>query len=245
MALLVGRGGSVGFPGKNTYPVLKRPLMTYPLMAALNSKYTDEIYVSTDDEDIKNVAKKFKGVNIIDRPQELATSTAMIEDAFVHGYKHVKNNLQKDIEFIVILMCNAPMVLPSVIDNAVETLRNNNNLDSVITVSDYSMFTPIRARKINDSGCLEPMIDLKTFNFKIDSNRQKAHPVYFHDCGASIVRPKCLENIYEGLLPQKWMGKRISPIVQKGALDIDYKYELPIAEGWLKENGFTEEKLPY
>ena len=37
VALLVGRGGSVGFPNKNVYPVLKRPLMSYPLLEAKNS----------------------------------------------------------------------------------------------------------------------------------------------------------------------------------------------------------------
>ena len=44
-ALLLGREGSVGFPGKNLYPVLGRPLMEYPLLAALNAKSVDEVYL--------------------------------------------------------------------------------------------------------------------------------------------------------------------------------------------------------
>ena len=107
------------------------------------------------------------------------------------------------------------------------------------------MFSPIRARKIGKDGSLIPFIPFDQFNFKIDSNRQKQDTVYFHDCGASIVRPKCLENIKEGLLPQKWMGKKIYPLIQEGVLDVDFAYELPIVENWLKTNGFTEEKLPY
>ena len=74
---------------------------------------------------------------------------------------------------------------------------------------------------------------------------QKQDKVYFHDCGASIVRPHCIEKVHQGLLPQKWMGKKIYPLTQIGGLDIDYPYELPLAENWLKEKGFTEEKLPY
>ena len=74
---------------------------------------------------------------------------------------------------------------------------------------------------------------------------KKKNSVYFHDCGVSVVRPSCLDNINEGLLPQKWMGKKIHPLVQEGGLDIDYSYEVPIAEGWLKSKGFTETKLPY
>ena len=41
------------------------------------------------------------------------------------------------------------------------------------------------------------------------------------------------------------MGKRIYPLVQDGVLDVDYEYELKIAENWLKSKGFTKNKLPY
>ena len=58
--LLVGRGGSVGFPKKNIYPLLNRPLMSYPLLAAKNSSYVDEVYVSSDSEEILNVGKDFE-----------------------------------------------------------------------------------------------------------------------------------------------------------------------------------------
>ncbi len=107
------------------------------------------------------------------------------------------------------------------------------------------MFSPIRARKVDKDGSLIPFVSFDQFNFKVDSNRQKQDTVYFHDCGVSIVRPKCLENVEEGLLPQKWMGKKIYPLIQEGVLDVDYAYELPLAENWLITNGFTEENLPY
>jgi len=48
IAILIGRDGSVGIPKKNVYPILNRPLMSYPLLAAQNSKFVDEVYVSTD-----------------------------------------------------------------------------------------------------------------------------------------------------------------------------------------------------
>ena len=78
VAILVGRGGSVGIPKKNVYPILNRPLMSYPILAAQNSKFVDEVYVSTDSEDIIAVGKKF-GTKIINRPPELATNDALIE----------------------------------------------------------------------------------------------------------------------------------------------------------------------
>ena len=60
IALLLGREGSEGFPGKNLYPVLGRPLMEYPLLAAIESASVDEVYVSTDSKKIKDIAKKNK-----------------------------------------------------------------------------------------------------------------------------------------------------------------------------------------
>ena len=243
-ALLIGRGGSVRFANKNVYPILKRPLMTYPLLAALNSKFVDEIYVSTDSKKIEDIAKKFS-VNIIKRPPELATNEALVEEVFMHGYKYIKDKMKKEIEFLVILMCNAPMILPKTIDDGIEILRKDKSIDSAVTVSAYNMFSPIRARKVDADGFLQPFIPFDQFKFKIDSNRQKKNLVYFHDCGVSVVRPDCIEKIQEGLLPQKWMGKKIYPLIQSGGLDIDYNYEVPLAEYWLREKGFTEKELPY
>ena len=138
---------------------------------------------------------------------------------------------------------NVPELLVSLfvqLEKPIQKARMSRTLE----ISGYNMFTPIRARRVKD-GLLQPFIPLDKFNFKIDSNRQKADMVYFHDCGVSVVRPECIENYKEGLLPQKWMGHKIFPLIQQGGLDIDYKYEIPIAEGWLKENGFTEKKFPY
>ncbi len=243
-AILIGRGGSVGLPKKNVLPLLKRPMMSYPLLAAQNSNSVDEIYVSTDSEDIMKIATELNA-KIIDRPQKLATSEATVEDVFTHAYKIIKDSSKEEIEFIVILMCNAVSVLPKTIDAGVEALRNDPSFDSAVTVSGFNMYSPIRARKIHRDGSLVPFVPFENFNFKVDSNRQKQDTVYFHDCGASVVRPKCLENIEKGLLPQKWMGQKIFPLTQNGVLDVDYEYEVPIAENWLRQNGFTDTKLPY
>ena len=243
-ALLIGRGGSVGFPKKNIYPLLGRPLMSYPLLAAKNSKYINNIYVSSDSEEILDIGIKL-GAKPISRPKELATSEATVESVFYHGYNEIKKEVEGELEFLVILMCNAVSVLPKTIDSGIEILRTKKDFDSAVTVSGYNMFSPIRARKIDKDGSLVPFVDFKNFNFKVDSNRQKQDTVYFHDCGVSVVRAKCIENIDNGLLPQKWMGTKIYPLVQDGVLDVDIEQEMPLAEFWLRKNGFTETTSPY
>ena len=54
----------------------------------------------------------------------------------------------------------------------------------------------------------------------------------------SIVRPKCFTNMKNNLLPQKWMGKNIAPIASEGGCDVDYEWQIPMVEHWLKKKGF-------
>lgn len=246
VSLMIGREGSQGFPGKNVHPVLGRPLMEYPLLAAINSQSVDEIYISTDSNKIKELGKKH-GAKIIDRPPELCTSTALGEDAFVHGYWLIKKDMEsscKKIEFIVLLHCNAPCILPKTIDKGVSILRQHAEYDSAVTVSRYNMWSPVRARKIGEDGLLHPFVPFEVFgdpkNF--NCNRDSQGNVWFADMGVSIVRPECLENLKEGLLPQKWMGRKIFPLKQWGGLDVDYEMEFAQVEYWLKKHGFTEAK---
>ena len=53
---------------------------------------------------------------------------------------------------------------------------------------------------------------------------------------------KNLDDLQGGLLPQKWMGQNIYPIKNIGGLDVDYKWQVPQAIDWLKQNGFEEKE---
>lgn len=245
-ALLIGRQGSVGFPGKNTVSVMGRAFMEYPLLAAIYAAEVDEVYISTDSLDIMEIGKKYD-VNIIKRPDYLCTKEAHGEDAFVHGYQYIQNELGKDVEFMVLLHCNAPCVLPEQIDEGIRILRGNPEYDSAVTVSKYNMYSTVRARKIGDDGLLHPFIPFECYpeNMKISCDRDEQGDTYFADVCLSVVRPKCLDDLNYGILPQRWMGQKIYPIKQWGGIDVDYEWQMPLAETWLKMHGFTEDRLPY
>mgnify|MGYP001380825567 CR=1 FL=1 len=99
-ALLLGRKGSIGFPGKNTIEVLGRKLAEYPIIHAQNSKYIDKIYLSTDDPKLMELSKKHE-IEIIERPEYLCTNEALGEDAFKHGYEVIKErNKNENIDLI-------------------------------------------------------------------------------------------------------------------------------------------------
>ena len=74
----------------------------------------------------------------------------------------------------------------------------------------------------------------------LNCDRDSQGDVHFADMGVSVVRPQCLENLEEGLLPQKWMGQRIYPIKSWGGCDIDYEWQVPLVEFWLRKHGMTD-----
>ena len=122
-AIIIGRGGSTGLPGKNTENS-RRPLLHYPILAALNSKNINNIYLSTDDEKIANEGKNM-GCKIIKRPTELATKQALAEEAFIHAFNQIKKFEEEEIEAVVLLFCNGATLLSEYIDEGVELLRQD------------------------------------------------------------------------------------------------------------------------
>jgi hypothetical protein len=240
-ALMIGRAGSTGFPGKNVYPVLGRPLAAYPLMAARSSRHIKRLYISTDSPEIMEIGRGF-GAEFIERPARLATKEALGEDVFVHGYKEIVRRLANEgqtVELMVLLFANAATITGSLIDQGIEALRADSALDSAVTTSVYNMWSPLRARKVAEDGCLYPFVPFETFGDPrtLNCDRDSQGEVHFADMSVSVVRPQCLDHLENGMLPQKWMGQKIHPIRSWGGCDVDYEWQVPMVEFWLRKHG--------
>jgi len=240
-ALLIGRNGSAGFPGKNLHPVLGRPLAAYPLLAARDAVGVGRTYVSTDSAALAAVARHY-GAAIIDRPAHLATAAALGEHAFVHGYEVIRDALAAEgasLDLLVLLFANAATVTAATIDAAIAVMKARPDIDSAVTVSCYNMWSPLRARRIDDDGLLQPFVQFEAFGdpTALSCDRDSQGDVWFPDMGLSVVRPHCLECLADGVLPQRWMGRRIHPIKQWGGLDVDYDWQIPLVEHWLRAHG--------
>ncbi|MEB9895021.1 hypothetical protein P4K96_16145 [Bacillus cereus] len=238
---MIGRKGSRGVPGKNVMRILGRPLMSYPILAAKNSKHVGPIFISTDWDEIARVGMEY-GASIIDRPADLCTDKALVEDVVVHGYHEIVKELGT-IEMMVLLFCNSATITPGIIDKGIEQLRQDSTADSALTVSLYNEYSPVRAKKINKIGYLEPYIDINQID-GASCDRDTAVPSYFCDCSVWILRPQCM-NLDEGILPFRWTGRKSIPLYQQGGLDIDHEYGIALTEHWLRKNGFDEVNSPY
>jgi CMP-N-acetylneuraminic acid synthetase len=243
-ALLIGRKGSTGFPGKNTHEVLGNPLCAYPMMAARASKHNLRLFVSTDCPKITEVAKQYQA-EMIERPAELADNKALGDHAFEHGYKVIKERLAaegKELKYLVLLFANGATISGDLIDQGISILDKDPDKDSAVTTSVYNMWSPLRARKMDANGCLVPFVPFETFGDPktLNCDRDSQGNVYFADMSVSVVRPYCMENLKDGLLPQRWMGHKIASIPNEGGCDVDYEWQIPGVEFWLRKNGIVK-----
>ena len=157
-ALVCGRAESQPFPGRNIFPLMGRPLMVYPLLAAIHSKEVTNTFLSTDDEDMAVIGQHY-GAEVIKRPAKLVGANGTLEEVLEHGYKEVISRLGDDLESLVVLLANAPTVTSDLIDHGLEILRGDSKLDAVMTVSLHNEFSPSYALQLTDDGGVQPYLE--------------------------------------------------------------------------------------
>lgn len=125
VALILARGGSKGIPRKNIVNLKGKPLISYTLKASLNSN-ADETWVSTDCQDIRDVALDF-GASVIKRPEELSTSNSKNEDALLHFAENI------DFDLLVSIQPTSPLLLTEDINGGLKLI--GENCDSVFSAT--------------------------------------------------------------------------------------------------------------
>lgn len=122
LAIIPARGGSKGIPGKNIYPLAGKPLLAWTVAAALKSKYIDRVVVSSDDDKILTVAKKF-GAEPIRRPKAISGDKAPFNKLIYHALDHLKNKEKYMPDILIYLQPTSPLRESKDIDKALSLLK--------------------------------------------------------------------------------------------------------------------------
>ena len=154
-ALLIGKKNSTGFPGKNVMDINGMPSCEYGLQVAKRMGIKN-IFVSTDCPIISEISSKYSA-HLIKRPSKLATPESLTEDVLVHAYQEILK-LKKRPEIIVLLFANNPAISIDLISAGINKLSEDETYDSAFSVSKYNMFSPARARKIDNEKISRPYI---------------------------------------------------------------------------------------
>ena len=120
IAVIPARGGSKGLPGKNIKLLNNKPLIAWSIESALQSKKIDRVIVSTDSDEIKNIAIKF-GAEVIDRPAYLSTDEATTISVLEHIIQEIPT-----ANMIVVLQPTSPLRDDNLIDKCIEFYESDN-----------------------------------------------------------------------------------------------------------------------
>lgn len=165
IAIIPARGGSKRLPNKNILMLGNYPLLVYSILfAQANSEIIDEVYVSTDDAEIKEIALQY-GAKVIDRP--LAISGDF--EPTITTVKHVLQSVNHDIENVVLLQPTNPLRPKKILKECFEKFQETQ-ADSLFTVSqNYNKLGKIKNDKF------------VPFNYEIGQRSQDLEPLYFEN----------------------------------------------------------------
>ncbi|EWH06144.1 acylneuraminate cytidylyltransferase [Pseudoalteromonas lipolytica SCSIO 04301] len=224
IALITARGGSKGLPKKNTLLLNNKPVISWTIEAALQSNSIEQVYVSTEDDEIKRICKSYKDVKIIDRPLELASDTASSEEVIWHAYEYFTTH-RVSVDTIALLQPTSPLRIALDIDNAYEEFVKNN-ASMVLSVFEPS-HSPIKAYILNGNGQLTGL-----YNSQAPYTRRQDLPSAYQPNGAIYIF-SCSEFIKEKKLPRNMVFPYI--MSQSDSIDLDSYNDLKQIEKRLGE----------
>lgn len=151
VALIPARGGSKRLPRKNILPFLGKPMIAYSIEAALQSDLFTEVYVSTDDNEISEIASRY-GAKVILRDEDLSGDKIMVKEVVLDSF----NKIEYPFELLCVLYATAPMRTAEDIYNTY-SLIEQDVCHHAIAATEY-IYPPHQAlKKISSKGDIEPM----------------------------------------------------------------------------------------
>lgn len=225
VAIIPARGGSKGVKDKNLRPVADKPLVAHSIEAALKSRYIKDIFVSTDSGEIRKVVEGYQGVNVINRPVELATDASPTEDAMLHALDVIEGDYGLRPEYVVLLQPTSPYRAPGSVDRCIDTLLENG-ADSLLSVCrSHSFFWK--------SGGPKPTA---LYDYRNRPRRQDIPPedVHYRENGSVyITRTDILRK------DKNRLGGKIAlcEMSEEESIEVDSLYELTLLDIIMSQNG--------
>jgi CMP-N-acetylneuraminic acid synthetase len=182
LAIIPARGGSKGVPRKNIRPLGGVPLLAHMLRAALGSTRVSRVVVSSEDDEILDIAASLGGRDVaLRRPQELARDTTPDVPMLQHAVRAVEERIGRAVDYVVQLHVTTPFLTASDIDGALTALIERTDADSVVSVYQVNDFHPLKMKRVRADGFFEQFVagteELTT------SRRQDFEPVYKRNGG--------------------------------------------------------------
>jgi len=223
ISITPARGGSKGLPRKNIRLLLGKPLIAYPIEAAITSGVIDVVLVTTDDEEIADLARRAGAEVPFIRPRELADDLATTESTLQHALLTYEEMSKQAFDICVFLTATDVFREAEWITQAVSILRARPDIESAFSAHATSK----NYWQKKEDGSYERLLPwMRTY-----SSRQIRHVIYREDTGLACASRAWLWR--EG----RRIGDRVEIIPNfNSATDIDIHtdFDLFLAEQALK-----------
>ncbi|HEX4054672.1 MAG TPA: acylneuraminate cytidylyltransferase family protein [Tepidisphaeraceae bacterium] len=237
LAVILARAGSEGLANKHLRLICGRPVVEYTFDHAAESKLLGKTVVSTDCQRVKELARA-RGLPVIDRPAELATSSASVQDAMLHAMDVVESQGNFHAEALVVLYGNVPIRQGGIIDEALHLLRKTG-CDSVRSFCPVGKWHPAWMSRLAGDR-VEPFIPGSIHR------RQDLAPLYLHDGAVvAVSREAMLRGREHRNDPHAFFGiDRRAVVTGVGqTVEIDHARDLLLAEAMVKEATFPKARV--
>ncbi|MGB2984366.1 MAG: N-acetylneuraminate synthase family protein [Phycisphaerae bacterium] len=228
LGVILARAGSKGLPDKCVRDLLGRPVIRYTFDHVAASRRLTAAVFTTDSEPAKRIARK-AGIEVVDRPPELATDTAPVDAAARHAVECWESKRDTRVDIVVLLYGNIPVRAEGLIDRAIEHLERTG-ADSVRSVAPVSKQHPDWLHRLDGDRMTQ---------FRPNSiyRRQDLTPLYYHDGAVAVVTREALFGALD--TPddhQAFLGRDRHAVIQgvEDAVDIDGPVDFYTAEAILR-----------
>jgi CMP-N-acetylneuraminic acid synthetase len=184
LAIIPARGGSKGIPQKNIRNLVGKPLIQYAIDAALESQRLERIVVSSDDDQILDIAIR-QGITVHKRESEISGDESPVSQTVAVVLKEVERITEIDYDAFMLLQPTAPIRTGYDIDRAIDILSNNPRANSVISVCPMDDIHPARMYTIDESNYLSSFMSEYE-----NMRRQEIPPAYYRNGCIYLVRKK-------------------------------------------------------
>lgn len=140
IAIIIARGGSKSIPKKNVLPLHGKPLVAWPIDLAKSIKRIDRIIISTDNEEIMEIAKQYGAEVLFKRPAKLADDKTPTLPVIQHCIEYLEKNENYKPDIILLLYPTAPFLKKERIEEALDLFENTDCNSVISVVKDWGRF---------------------------------------------------------------------------------------------------------
>jgi len=183
--IIPARSGSKGIPNKNIIDFCGKPLIAWTIMQALEVKEVTDVWVSSDDDNILDIAKQY-GAKIIKRPYDISGDTATSESAWLHAIDFIEERSECLIDYVLAPQVTSPLRHSADFSNAITKIKadDSDSLLSVAVIEDFFIW------KQESKGHPKSV----NYDYKNRKPRQQIEKTYLENGSFYLFKPKALKN---------------------------------------------------